>query len=96
MDRFLSEELGGVTLADTLQRIAEAGHRAALANHQQQDDALNLREAIAECDAKIAQYRAALDAGGDPSLVAGWISETTAIKKSAQARLGLTEAPPSG
>ena len=29
-----------------------------------------------------------------PALIAGWISEATAIKKTAQARLGLTEAPP--
>ena len=35
-----------------------------------------------------------LDAGGDPTLVAGWIGETVAIRKAAQARLGLTEAPP--
>ena len=53
-----------------------------------------MRETINECDAKIARYRATLDAGGDPTLVAGWISETTAIKKAAQARLGFTEAPP--
>jgi hypothetical protein len=40
------------------------------------------------------RYRDTLDAGGDPALIAGWITETTAIKKTAQARLGLTEAPP--
>jgi hypothetical protein len=38
--------------------------------------------------------RATLDASGDPALIAGWITETTAIKKAAQARLGLTDAPP--
>jgi site-specific DNA recombinase len=30
----------------------------------------------------------------DPTLVAGWIGETTAIKKAARARLGCTEALP--
>jgi hypothetical protein len=49
---------------------------------------------VADCDAKIARFRATLDAGGDPTLVAGWISETTVIKKAAQAPLGFTEAPP--
>ncbi|MFI7603485.1 hypothetical protein [Actinoplanes sp. NPDC049681] len=73
---------------------SDASHHAALAKHQQHDDAPNLRETIADCDAKITRYRATLDAGGDPSLVAGWISETTAIKRAAEARLGLTEAPP--
>ncbi|WP_097319155.1 recombinase family protein [Paractinoplanes atraurantiacus] len=94
VDRFLSEELGNANLTETLRRIAEAGHRAALAQHQQQDEAPKLRETIDDCDAKIARYRATLDAGGDPALVAGWISETAAIKKAAQARLGFTEAPP--
>jgi site-specific DNA recombinase len=31
-----------------------------------------LRKKIAECDRKIAQHRAVLEAGGDPQLVAGW------------------------
>jgi len=33
---------------------------------------------IADCDRKIAQYRAALDAGGDPAIIARWITETEA------------------
>ena len=53
-----------------------------------------LRQTITEADRKINGYRATLDAGGDPTLIAGWIAETNAIKKTAQARLGLTEAPP--
>jgi site-specific DNA recombinase len=83
VDRFLTEELGNTRLANTLHRIADASHRAALAEHQQHDDAPKLRETIAECDAKIARYRATLDAGGDPALVAGWIGETTTIKRTA-------------
>jgi len=35
---------------------------------------------IAECDRKLAQYRAALDAGASPVTVAGWIAETEAEK----------------
>ena len=35
---------------------------------------------LAECDRKIANYRALLDAGTDPALVAGWIAEVTAIR----------------
>ena len=31
---------------------------------------------VAECDAKLDRYRAALDAGADPAVVAGWIAET--------------------
>jgi len=49
---------------------------------------------VSSSDTKINRYRDTLDAGGDPALIAGWISETTALKKTTQARLGLTEAPP--
>ena len=35
---------------------------------------------IAECDQKLAQYRAALDAGASPATVAAWIAETEAEK----------------
>ncbi|WP_305788370.1 recombinase family protein [Symbioplanes lichenis] len=94
VDQFLAEELGHNRLSETLRGIAEASHRAALTEHQKHDEAPRLRQTIAECDAKIERYRATLDAGGDPALVAGWISETTTIKKTAQARLGLTEVPP--
>ena len=37
---------------------------------------------VAECDRKLAQYRAALDAGADPATVAEWITETEAEKAS--------------
>src|SRR3954466_9497514 len=70
VDRFLSEELGNASLTETLHRIAEASHRAALAQHQQHDEGAKLRETINDCDTKIARYRATLDAGGDPALVA--------------------------
>ncbi|WP_204299905.1 hypothetical protein [Actinoplanes campanulatus] len=74
--------------------MAEAQYRAALAAHDTAGEIQQLRQAIADADAKISRYRATLDAGGDPALIANWISETTTIKKAAQARLGLTEVPP--
>ena len=41
---------------------------------------------IAECDSKLASYRAALEAGADPQLVAGWITEVQARRASAVRR----------
>ncbi|GIH20525.1 hypothetical protein Raf01_86970 [Rugosimonospora africana] len=40
-----------------------------------------------ECDAKIARYRAVLDAGGDPALVTTWITQTQAERLRAQTEL---------
>src|SRR4029079_3667127 len=57
VDRFRSEELGNAILNETLRRIADASHRAALAQHQEGDEAPRLRETINDCDAKIARYR---------------------------------------
>jgi hypothetical protein len=41
---------------------------------------------IAECDHKLARYRAALDAGADPGVVAGWISDVENARRVATER----------
>ncbi|GGO14304.1 hypothetical protein [Micromonospora parathelypteridis] len=46
---------------------------------------------LAACDAKLAQYRAALDAGADPALVTGWITQTQAERTRAEADLQTTQ-----
>jgi hypothetical protein len=42
---------------------------------------------IAECDAKLRQHRAALEAGADPVLVTSWMRETQARRALVEARL---------
>jgi site-specific DNA recombinase len=56
-------------------------------------DAEQARRDIADCDAKLRQHRAALEAGADPVLVTGWITETQAHRAAAQARLSPTSRP---
>jgi hypothetical protein len=46
-----------------------------------------LRAQIAACDTKIARYKATLDAGADPAVVAGWITTTQAERAAALAQL---------
>ena len=94
VDQFLADELGRRNLSETLRRIADANHRADLAEHSATDESAHLSATIADCDTKITRYKATLDAGGDPALIAGWIKETTAIKSATQARLSLTTTPP--
>ena len=36
------------------------------------------RRRIADCDARLARYRSALDAGADPVVVAGWVKDVEA------------------
>ncbi len=57
------------------------------------------RHDIAACDRKLTQYRAALEAGADPALIATWTRDIQARRATAQAtlnRLTSTETPPRG
>jgi site-specific DNA recombinase len=45
------------------------------------------RQEIADCDAKLRQHRAALEAGADPVLVTSWMKETQGRRALAEARL---------
>ncbi|MEW2219535.1 recombinase family protein [Streptomyces sp. NPDC006990] len=65
---------------DLMTAAAETGHPHSAATTQ-------ARAEIADCDAKLTQYRAALEAGADPELVTQWISEIQARRAQAQARL---------
>lgn len=42
---------------------------------------------ISDCDAKLRQHRAALEAGADPVLITSWLNETQARRAAAEARL---------
>jgi site-specific DNA recombinase len=85
VDVFLHQELAGSSLPANLRTLAQAQHRA-VAEEAGITDQEQLKLTLAECDAKLAQYRAALDAGGDPTVIVGWISETTAVRTATQAR----------
>jgi site-specific DNA recombinase len=52
-----------------------------------------LRRSIGQCDAKIARYRAAIDAGGDIEEIAQWINAAKAQRLQAQALIRETATP---
>lgn len=49
--------------------------------------ATEARRVIADCDQRLARYRAALEAGTDSKLVAQWTAEVTTTRAAAQAQL---------
>ena len=53
------------------------------------DDAITAeaRRDIADCDAKLRQHRAALEAGADRAIVTGWMADTQAHRAAAEARM---------
>ncbi len=52
------------------------------------------RRVIADCDRKLTQHKAALEAGADPATVAGWMNNVQAERTAAQARLASTHTSP--
>jgi hypothetical protein len=49
--------------------------------------AAEARRVIVDCDQRLARYRAALQAGTDPNLVAQWTTEVSTTRAAAQAHL---------
>ncbi|PZG36673.1 recombinase family protein [Spongiactinospora gelatinilytica] len=63
---------------DVLLAAADGGNPGAVAQEE-------AKRRIAECDRKLSQYRAALDAGGDPLVISQWITQTQADRAAALA-----------
>jgi hypothetical protein len=80
LDEWLASKFEHPHLAATIDELLTAS-----VPHQAQPEQDDVKAKIAECDRKLAQYRATLDAGADPASVAGWISETEAERAKYQA-----------
>jgi site-specific DNA recombinase len=76
LDRWLATTFTPGRVADTLDRLTDA-----------QEEIPAETQIVADCDRKLANYRAALDAGADPQLVSEWIAQVQAEKTLAEARL---------
>jgi site-specific DNA recombinase len=85
LDDWLAETFAPGDLDATLDELA--GQAAALEDPGAHAKAEAARERITGYDAQISQYRASLDAGGDPAVIGPWISETQAKKVAAQAEI---------
>jgi site-specific DNA recombinase len=76
VDGWLAREFAPHRMGETIRALVDAQPGDELRGSGQEEAAGK----IAECDRKLAQYRAALDAGASPATVAGWIVETEAEK----------------
>jgi hypothetical protein len=78
LDAWLARKFGPHHLTDTIDELAAAAAQPDAPGTGQDD-----REAkIGECDRKLAGYRAALDAGADPAVVARWFEAGTRWRRS--------------
>jgi site-specific DNA recombinase len=78
VDRWLALEFTPHRLSKTIRDLTAAQTSGGMPIRNQDETARK----ITECDRKLAQYRAALDAGASPATIAGWIAETEAERAS--------------
>lgn len=86
LDTWLLRAFAPHRLTDTIDRLHAAQPRQAVTARPGDD----VEALIAECDAKLARYRAVADAGGDPATVAAWIAEVNAQRAAAVSRRRVT------
>jgi site-specific DNA recombinase len=82
LDHSLAQVLHPDALPHTVRQMEEAQDVGAT-----DAGAEKARRDIADCDAKLRQHRAALEAGADPVLVTSWMAETQAQRAVAETRL---------
>jgi site-specific DNA recombinase len=83
LDDWLMRAFAPHHLAETIEKM-----RAAQGSGESSDPiAQAAKTVIADCDRKLNQYKAALDAGADPVLVAGWMKDAQARKAAAAAQI---------
>jgi site-specific DNA recombinase len=85
LDRWLLGAFCPTALPHTIQALADAQKEDA--DEELLASTAETRRTIADCDQRITTYRAALEAGTDPALIAQWTAEVNATRAAAQADL---------
>ncbi len=90
LDDALASAFAPARLQDTITRMT-----ASQPPPSPDDSALHAAHArLADCDTKLAGYRAALDAGADPTVVTGWITEVQSQRRKIQEQLSTPRPQP--
>jgi site-specific DNA recombinase len=83
LDRWLSGLFTPENVDDTVAQMLSVGEQNETIDAQSEA----ARRKLADCDDRLRKYRAALDNGADPVVVAGWMSEVKAERLAAEALL---------
>ena len=83
LDAWLAQLFDDAHLDETCDALAVAGESDEAADGK----ALAARRKIADCVQRLARYRQILDAGADPSVVAGWMAEVQGTRLAAEREL---------
>src|SRR6266545_5070281 len=83
LDDWISGVFEPDRLDETCRGLAEAQEPPVI----EDDHAATARQVLADCDARLARYREALEAGTDSAVVARWIGEVQAERRAAEEEL---------
>jgi hypothetical protein len=87
LDHWLAQLFGSEHIDDTLAAMVDGGSR----DEASEARAESARRGLADCDQRLTKYCAALDAGADPVVVAGWMAEVQGERVLTEAELATTE-----
>ncbi len=85
LDLWLASLFAPTYLAETFKALTQAQEMDVHAGRAAVEEAA--RRALADCDQRLAKYRAGLEAGMEPGLVAQWTAEVRAQRMAAQKAL---------
>ncbi|MFF4211780.1 recombinase family protein [Streptomyces sp. NPDC001796] len=91
-DRWIARAFAPDRLSATIEALTHASVAASTAEPQTPEQA-QARQAIKDCERRLARYQAALDAGADPAVVTQWINEASGTRT--RRRRSSTRTPPS-
>ncbi|MEU1598729.1 hypothetical protein ABZ468_39445 [Streptomyces sp. NPDC005708] len=93
LDAWIARAFAPDRLTATLTALSHASIAASTAQVQtpEQDQA---RQAIKQCERRLAHYQAALEAGADPAVVTEWINEAQQDEEAAKSKLATLPAAP--
>jgi site-specific DNA recombinase len=80
LDAWLARLVSPANIQATCRRLAAASQPTGQAD----PDLRAAQQAVADCQRKLARHRAALEAGGDPTVISQWIAETIQQQRHAQ------------
>jgi site-specific DNA recombinase len=83
-----------LTDSDHLQATCQAIVSASDQHAARSAERAAARQLLADCDRRLARYRAAVEAGTDPAVVGQWIAEVTATRQAAEGSLHQLDAAP--
>ncbi|MER7818430.1 hypothetical protein [Streptomyces sp. NPDC096153] len=86
LDAWVARAFAPKRLTATITALSQAGIAASTAQPQTPEQA-RARQALKECERRLARYQAALDSGADPAVVTQWINGAQRDREAAQKKL---------